>query len=340
MNNSKLHLPTLIRYVQEFQDVLIIRTEFEIVYHGSPPDYNYEELTLISSKAAHYLERQKTLNVTWPIYKFDKNTSSIMALSFSGVANLRLELPLHWWLGAWSNLQPQLVAEHNLPLEFSPIFQELHNIVAALAISNGIHVALSLIEELWAWRCMRDCQCAGLLRYYANIAVGKDYVVEAKEAFDHLIQNLDDLRKKSQSMDDWLEGLFLLAPLIEEARFANKSVSDSECEKRLRMIEEFSVDKGTLESKLIGLGVCSSDAVLEELLPKPYPQPDEIRSYRRHIIYESESRVSFPRYLVEAICRHFEQGARQNFPPNIAIFNYRHLIANNFVSRWGMHEWI
>jgi hypothetical protein len=325
----------LLQYVREYQDVVINRTEFELVYHGSVPEgYDPEKLAVLSSKTADHLERRHSRKVTWSWYRFDPAISSIVALSFPRIPTLRLDWPLGDWLVIWSDLQPYLASETTTSVQERPTVLALDKVVQAVASEKDELLGLSLIEDLWEWRWMRDSRAAGVLRFLVNERKwSTDPIAYAKDAFQKLTDSLDDLRAHSRNMDDWLEGLYRLTPLIEEARAANEQASDGEAERRVRMISEIFADTFSLIGVIMAQE--NSDAVLDELLPKPYP-PTDLRQYKRRLMYESETRVSLPRYLIDEVCSYLERKKGPKFPPDAAAFDRRHLVANNFVSRWGM----
>jgi hypothetical protein len=250
--------------------------------------------------------------------------------------------PYGEWIEAWTIFQtilfrhtPEIHDGHDLDVweptdevaDESHRPSALHYLVPgiqSIAENHGPEAAEGFILRLWEHRWIHSARmCAALIESmhtHTEPAANGGIDAWSRAAFDAAVRELTTAKTTAETLDDWLESLYGLAPTLRLASSLNEQSTDPDRDKRDRFLEEAIVDLGTLF-----LGAARPDFDwIESLVAQELPDSD-FRALRRRLSYKSSARVFFPRPWLESVLRCIEHGEAVSSELN--TYDYLHTVA-------------
>lgn len=193
-----------------------------------------------------------------------------------------------------------------------------------------------LIDRLWRHRWIFDVfKCAQWrLTVLAEneeelqsiISEGK----EAKRAFDELESRLCHIKDDVQTLDEWIEELYLLGPFVKYNLLLHRYMkSDDEDVKQWeRFIDEISADIYALLQYTMTLGVFFGNDKIwtSTYLPKNKVPSEQIRATKREMSYRYRARVFYPKFWFdEAIA--FLTNDHAEPPERLNAYDHQHFLS-------------
>jgi len=242
--------------------------------------------------------------------------------------------PYREWMQAWftfqvilSDYSPDITElyEENEPsqTEVPSATHYLVNSVAYIHEQHGSSVATEFIERLWANRWLYSAPaCAALLRQVSDAADMDDSANAASRSIDDLKARLDKLRSDAVDLDEWIEGLYLMAPWLFLAMQLNEyGVGLSDQESQSRFLSEAFADLGTYL-----LTVSTLNFKHLTFLEDETRDGATARQVRRRLLYLAKARIFFPNFWAEAATS-FVQDPSPALAEALNRYDYRHAVS-------------
>jgi hypothetical protein len=138
---------------------------------------------------------------------------------------------------------------------------------------------------------------------------------------------LERVKSEVTDLNSWLEGVFLVSPILSQAKQLLQKIDTLDARKYLRLIEEWMADiSGALFLRLTLYRIFLKQRnIFTEILPDRR-QDVNIRSVQRELSYYCRARVLYPQFWLKAALKWLETGNAQ-VPPQLDEFNDTHLVS-------------
>jgi hypothetical protein len=239
-------------------------------------------------------------------------------------------LKLQDWINYW------------IPFQFLNFFDKDDKILSnhisrALAFASRTYNerdCQSLIDQLWKHRFIYNAyKCAEwrLIALAHSEEEFQDIILngnEAERAFAEVETQLNKIKEEVQSLDEWVENLYLLIPLVKYTLRLHYSLNSAseEIKKRTRFIDEVSADIHAIffAKMLTGISMGMENPWSATHIHKNKVSSEQLPGVKRNLSYHYRARVFFPKFWFEKAVSFLESDS-DSLPISLNEYDQRHL---------------
>ena len=230
-------------------------------------------------------------------------------------------------------------------LPFHYLNLEKNNEQASLLIGRALREASNyydkqelqqFIDRLWKHRWIFDAfKCAQwrLMVLAENekelgsiISEGK----EAKRAFDELESRLTYIKDNVQTLDEWIDELYILSPLVKYNLIIHREMKSDkdDVKQRERFVDEISADIYAIFNATMVFGIfLGNEKVWTSLyLPKDKVSPEQVRTLKREMSYKYRARVIYPKFWFDDAISYLTN-EHIEIPTRLYSFSQQHFLS-------------
>ena len=266
---------------------------------------------------------QKDVNVDFPVLAIDMKTKKLLA--FMDPVVVGKPISLQDWLWHWSIFTALQIDDD----EYAAL-DSLAEIVHDCTTQIDSVPCLRTLDRLWQYRWIYNAQTAGDFRETVIRHISSEQEIGAMNLvapFKEYTEKLRALKEQASSLDDWIEGLFLITPYLWCAMYFNQWIEDEDKKRRERFLSEAFADTGTVFSHLVSNSKDRPEYWTDSFWPKDQPSPNSLRLVRRNMSYYCSARIFYPRFFVNKSLEYFEEGSKGPIPVELNKFNYKHALS-------------
>ncbi|HEV2855053.1 MAG TPA: hypothetical protein VHC97_19830 [Thermoanaerobaculia bacterium] len=188
-----------------------------------------------------------------------------------------------------------------------------------------------LLDTFWAERWIIDYRVCGSMRFHllASLRPGPEELEqESRRVFRQLENDLRQARESSQTLDEWLEGLFPITPRVIYALQIFRQQDSDNSKAMKRMVDEMGADIGTLFGTVcVNILKGEREFFSEYALSGLVEDPTDVRALKRGLSYGYRGRIRYPRFWYEEILKFVERADLAELPAALNAIDVRHAVS-------------